>query len=81
MKTPVRAATDRTLETYARLDESEDRFDGHRAQQHLSSRLRMRKVARGADASLDAAFERWIEPMSHAIRENPKGAVFLTPLR
>ncbi len=70
-----------TLSTYASLDETEARFDGYRAQQHLSSCLGMRKVARGVDASLDAAFERWMASRSYAVRENPKGAVFLTPPR
>jgi len=70
-----------TLDTYATLDESEPRFDGHRARTHLEKRLGMVLVPRGIKAELDARFDQWLAGVGAAITVNPRGAVYLVPPR
>jgi len=63
---------------YASLDESESRFDGHLARNHLVNRLGFREVkAADADDALRSAFSRWCALCENSIRVHKKGATLL----
>ena len=63
---------------YAALDESESRFDGHLARNHLVRRLGFKEI-REFDASdvLRKAFARWLADCDGSIRVHKKGATLL----
>ena len=63
---------------YAALDESETRFDGHLARNHLVRRLGFREVREmDASDSLRTAFARWVVGCEGSIRVHKKGATLL----
>lgn len=68
-----------SIGTYATLDESEPRFDGHRARSHLERRLGMALVPAGQALELDAAFAKWRNAAREAITVHPRGPAFLVP--
>ncbi len=79
-----------TMQLYVSLDESEPRFDGNRAQQHLTKKLGMVAVnldETPADESLMVAEERrlsvlfryWLSRHKEAIQLDSKGPVILRP--
>jgi hypothetical protein len=79
-----------TMALYVSLDESEPRFDGNRAQQHLTKKLGMVAVnldETPADESLKVAEERrlsvlfhyWLARHKDAIQIDSKGPVILRP--
>ena len=63
---------------YAALDESESRFDGHLARNHLVRRLGFREMKEmDASDSLRTAFARWVAGCEGSIRVHTKGATLL----
>ena len=66
------------MATYASLDESETRFDGAVARDHLARRLAM-SISRMEDAppQTRAAFEQWRVERSRFIRTHPRGSYLL----
>jgi hypothetical protein len=79
-----------TLELYVSLDESEPRFDGNRAQQHLTKKLGMVAVALdetpveeslmvAEDRRLSVLFHYWLARHKDAIQVDSKGPVILRP--
>ncbi len=79
-----------TMELYVSLDESEPRFDGNRAKQHLTKKLGMVAVnldETSADESLMVAEDRrlsvlfyyWLARHKDAIHVESKGPVILRP--
>ena len=68
-----------TMPLYVSLDESEPRFDGHRAQRHLTDKLAMIPVPIGGDARLSALFHEWHSKYKNAINLDPRGPVILHP--
>jgi hypothetical protein len=68
-----------TLEVYAALDESEARFDGHAAQQHLTRRLGMVTQDAASDPRIAAAFQRWLAGVSDLVSVSQPGLTFICP--
>lgn len=69
-----------TLATYATLSESEARFDGNVAQQHLTKRLGMRAVTIAqADSVVADQFRAWHRRIGRAIAVHRRGPVLLMP--
>lgn len=68
------------MELYASLDESETRFDGNIARQHLLRRLSMVETpVSQLDDALRRSFTRWFDCVSEAITLHPRGPVVLRP--
>lgn len=66
------------IAAYAELDESESRFDGHLAKNHLVQRLGFREVEIPAmNESVRAAFRDWVAACRGAIRVHRRGARLL----
>ena len=68
-----------TAALYATLDESETRFDGHRAQTHLTRRLAMSQIRPDNGPELARKFDRWLADYEDHIAVHPKGPIFLIP--
>jgi hypothetical protein len=68
-----------TLEFYAELDEGEPRFDGNRAQTHLTRRLGM--IPRSPDQMPELAdhFQRWLASVADLIVVDQDGPICLCP--
>lgn len=70
------------MRLYASLDESETRFDGNVARQHLIRRLSMiEEPIAGRTGALARAFARWHEGISSTITLHPQGPTVLMPAR
>jgi hypothetical protein len=79
-----------TMDLYVSLDESEPRFDGNRAQKHLTKRLGMISVTANAtspdepmmvaeDHRMSVLFEYWHSQHRAAIQIDQRGPVILRP--
>lgn len=68
-----------SLALYLDLDESEPRFDGHRARKHLEDRLMMSREPLDAAHPLQPAFERWIEQHEQTIAVRGQPHVLTLP--
>jgi hypothetical protein len=79
-----------TMELYVSLDESEPRFDGNRAQQHLTKKLGMVAVALAEspeaeslmvaeERRLSVLFQYWHAKHQHAIQLDSQGPIILRP--
>jgi hypothetical protein len=68
-----------TLELYVQLDESEPRFDGNVAQQHLTKRLGMVARMPAEHPKTAEQFERWLTAVAGSITVHSRGPVFLLP--
>lgn len=79
-----------TMELYVSLDESEPKFDGNRAQQHLSRKLGMTPVQLteqatqdsllvAEDRRLDLLFRYWHAKHTDSIQLDPQGPIILRP--
>lgn len=78
LPSPAPTAT-MSVEGYASLDGSDRRFDGQRAQQHLTGGLAMRARTPDESPHLVARFEGWLARHSDTISVHPSGPVFLLP--
>ena len=68
------------IRTYAALDETETRFDGAVARNHLCHRLSFREQPIGMlSTDMKSAFEEWRLRHGDAIRIHPRGPVILQP--
>jgi hypothetical protein len=67
-----------SIGTYAGLDESESRFDGHVARRHLVERLGL-LLKRGEEPSLDARFDSWLREFGVGIGLNSRGPKYIVP--
>jgi hypothetical protein len=65
-----------TLGLYCTLDGTDNRFDGHRAQTHLTQALAMRRVG---DAGAANRFWGWVEQQRGAVAVHPSGPVIFLP--
>lgn len=68
-----------TMSLYVSLDESEARFDGNRAQRHLTDKLGMVPVRIGEDERISALFGCWHAKHGNAITLDVRGPVILKP--
>jgi hypothetical protein len=76
-----RIDTAMTMEIYVALDESETRFDGNIAKNHLVDRLSMKATpVADSDESIRQAFRNWLDKFPHAIRVHPRGAIVISVL-
>jgi hypothetical protein len=66
-----------TVALYAALNDGSHRFDGHRAQQHLTRGLGMTALNVGEMPPLDARFAQWRSHHADGIVIHPDGPVFL----
>jgi len=73
----IRAAM--TVGLYSQLDSSDTRFDGHRAQTHLTHGLGMRVVPAEGDSVTGALFNEWLRQHAETITVNSSGALLITP--
>jgi hypothetical protein len=68
-----------TLEVYAALDESESRFDGHIARNHLTRHLGMVSCVPESSPKITDRFQQWMERVSDFLVIPSRGPVFLCP--
>jgi hypothetical protein len=68
-----------TMDIYVSLDESEPRFDGHLAWQHLTRNLFMTAVSRETSPTLQTDFSRWHAEVADAVLLNADGPIVLIP--
>lgn len=68
-----------TVELYVTLDGTDSRFDGRRAQSHLTRSLAM--IPRRANEAPEVAtiFHQWLDRHLDSVTVHPNGAVFLLP--
>ncbi len=68
-----------TVELYVTLDGTDSRFDGRRAQSHLTRSLAM--IPRRANEAPEVAtiFNQWLDRHLDSVTVHPNGAVFLLP--
>ena len=72
-----------SIALYATLDGADTRFDGHRAQTHLTHALGMRAMPVGVegDSAIGGRFREWLERHREAVSLNGRGTVVLvTPV-
>jgi len=67
------------IQTYCKLDETDRRFDGNRARNHLTSNLGMRLLTTEQAPEVTVAFNKWVDSHSLSITVHPSGAKFLLP--
>jgi|SRR5919199_2806 hypothetical protein len=67
------------VELYVTLDGTDSRFDGRRAQNHLTRRLAMIPKNSNEAPEVEAIFNQWLSRHSNSITVHPNGAVFLLP--
>jgi len=67
------------LQTYCKLDESDRRFDGNRARNHLTSNLGMNLETAEQSPEIGSAFNSWVSRQASTITVHPSGAKFLVP--
>jgi hypothetical protein len=65
------------MTAYCSLDEGDSRFDGHRAQKHLTKNLGMRITTGEMDPPIAADFATWLARHSLQVTVHPAGAVFV----
>jgi hypothetical protein len=68
-----------TVELYVTLDGSDSRFDGRRAQNHLTQSLAMIPRRMNESPEIATIFNQWLNRHSDSVTVHPKGAVFLLP--
>ncbi len=68
-----------TIATYVALDGAETRFDGHRAQTHLTRNLGMRPHQLPIIPALQSAWSAWLARHRDYITVHPAGATILLP--
>ena len=68
-----------TVPFYVQLDESESRFDGAIARDHLTTRLAMRLSTPDEETQIGQRFSEWISRWVSCVRVHPEGPVFLLP--
>jgi hypothetical protein len=66
-----------TMGLYVSLDESEPRFDGHRAQTHLVKNLGMNILTVEEAPEVNSVFQAWVKTHSNAIAVDRRGPKFL----
>lgn len=67
------------LSSYCKLDQSDRRFDGNRARNHLTTNLGMSLVTPIETPAIRLAFDAWLSLHNAAIQVHPSGAKFLVP--
>ena len=67
------------MATYCRLDETEPKFDGYLARNHLTQHLGMRLRSQEDEPAIAAAFTQWVERRTDTIHVHPAGPKFLLP--
>jgi hypothetical protein len=67
-----------TMPLYASLDGTDTRFDGHRAQRHLTSGIGMGAVPAGQGMATTPGFASWLEQHDELVTLHPAGPVVLT---
>lgn len=67
------------IQTYCKLDETDRRFDGHRARTHLTTNLGMLLRYDEQSPEITVAFNSWLETRSSSITVHPTGPKFLLP--
>lgn len=67
------------LELYCQLDESDARFDGHRARNHLTSNLGMQILDAEQLTNIRNGFATWLGEHAELISVHPAGAQFIVP--
>ena len=67
------------LPTYCNLDESDRRFDGHRARNHLRSNLGMLMMSLQENPEISDAFNAWLAKHQSLITIHPSGPKFIVP--
>jgi len=68
-----------SIEIYASLEQTESRFDGAIARDHLERRLGMALVPVAEGGRFAAYFDRWLETHRPLVRVHPRGPWFLAP--
>ena len=68
-----------TVDLYARLDNTEPRFDGRRARLHLIKHLAMASGDGEQFPEVIRSFEKWLNRQKDTINVHPSGPVFLVP--
>jgi hypothetical protein len=68
-----------TVPFYVQLDESESRFDGAIARDHLTTRLAMRLCTPGDEPEIGQRFSEWVSRWDSCVRVHPQGPIFLLP--
>jgi hypothetical protein len=68
-----------SIEIYASLEQTESRFDGAVARDHLERRLGMALVQVAEGGRFAAYFDRWLETHRQLVRVHPRGPWFLAP--
>jgi len=67
------------MATYCRLDETEPKFDGYLARNHLIQHLGMRLRSQVEEPAIANVFTQWVQRRTDSIHVHPSGPKFLLP--
>lgn len=68
-----------TVELYVAIDGTDSRFDGNRAQSHLTRSLAMISQSSNESPEVTTIFNKWLNCHLDSVTVHPRGAVFLLP--
>ena len=75
----VMSGVEMTVELYVTLDGTDSRFDGRRAQNHLTQSLAMIPRRTNEAPEIATIFNQWLNRRSASVTVHPNDAVFLLP--
>lgn len=75
----VMSRVEMTVELYVTVDGTDSRFDGRRAQNHLTQSLGMIPRRTNQAPEIATIFNQWLNRRSGSVTVHPNGAVFLLP--